>query len=59
MKGYTLEVTQKSFELTCIDKPSRSTFTELFGLVGESYFNNSRNMPWWGLNSDSVGCYQL
>lgn len=45
--------------LTSVDESAGSTFAELFGFVGESYFNNSWNVPWWCLNSDGVGRYQL
>lgn len=45
--------------LTGVDKPPRSTFTELLGLVGQGDFDNSRNVPRWGLDADGVGRDQL
>ena len=46
-------------ELTSVDKPPRSTFTELLGFVGQGDFDDSRNVPRWGLDSDGVGSDQL
>lgn len=46
-------------KLTSVDKPPRSTFTELLGLVGQGDFNDSRNVPWRGLHPDGVGSDEL
>lgn len=45
--------------LTGVDKPPWSTFTELLGLVGQGDFDDSRNVPRWGLDTDGVGRDQL
>lgn len=46
-------------ELTGVDKPPWSAFTELLGLVGQGDLDDARNVPRWGLDSDGVGSYQL
>lgn len=46
-------------ELTGVDKPPRSTFTELLGFVGQGDFHDSRNVPRWGLHPDGMGSDEL
>lgn len=45
--------------LTGVDKPPRSTFTELLGLVGQGDLDDSGNVPRRGLDADGVGRDQL
>lgn len=46
-------------ELTSVDKPPRSTFTELLGFVGQGHLHDSRNVPRWGLHADGMGRDEL
>ena len=45
--------------LTCVDEASRRSFAELFGLVGQRDFHNTRDVSRWSLDADGVGSYQL
>ena len=44
---------------TCVDKSSWCTFTELLSLVGQCNLNYTRDVSWWGLNTDGMWCDQL
>lgn len=53
------DIQSRKRELTGVDKPPRSTFTELLGFVGQGHFNDSRNVPRWGLHADGMGGDEL